>query len=139
MNPGSDPEVKCQLGHRLVRLRWSTATAPPGRHTHTHTRSQVTHMHTHSLSYITGHSSAQFTENPSSCVTKFCQPAFPIPHRHFSASSHSTFARTALKTNRAERFSSPSPSFPLSRSTHSLHTDAQESSRLQQETHSNLK
>ena len=40
--------------------------------THTHT-----HTHTHTPSYITGQSSAQFTENSSSCLTKFSLPAFP--------------------------------------------------------------
>lgn len=53
-----------------------SCTRPTRTHAHTCARAQ-------GVCYITGHSSAQLTENPNSCVTKFCPSwLFPsIPHR----------------------------------------------------------
>lgn len=131
--------MKCRLGRRLARLRWSAAAAPPGKY-HTHTPS-LTHSHTHShtqlynrtaLSPVCREFKQLFDKIRSTCLS------YPPPtHTHFFASFF--YIHTALKINRARRFPQyvlPSrSSSPHSDCTH-MHKATQESSCLQQETHS---
>lgn len=83
----------------LDGLRWSTAAAALGQHTRTHTQG---------VSYIRAHSSAQLTENPNSCVAKFCLSWLFFPPSHtgtgFPHRSGSQFLKSlaALEKTRAE-------------------------------------
>ena len=100
--------------------------------THTHT-----HTHTHTELYNRTELSPVYRELKQ-LFDKILSTCLPIPHIHiFIAPPHSS---TALKINRVRRF--PHSSFLLFLHTHTnarAHTHAQESSCLQQETHSTLK
>lgn len=100
---------------------------------HTHARA---HTYTYTISYITGHSSAQSTKNPSSCLTKFSTClSHPIPFTHIELRLlSSSFVLTSLKINRA-RF----PQWVLPSRSHPPHIATQERSSFQQETLSTLK
>lgn len=141
---------KCSVSVQAAIQRWGVnwerrAGQTEVEHCCSCTRPARTHAHTHAqgVRYITGHSSAQLTENPNSCVAKFCPSwLFPsIPHRgRFSpaaAAPGSSWAWRRRKTRARSRAPFPR-SHPFVWSRVGVRAN-RKSSHLQQETHSNLK
>ena len=100
---------------------------------------QITHTHTHTHTELYNRTElSPVYRELKQLFDKILSTCLPIPHIHiFIAPPHSS---TALKINRVRRF--PHSSFLLFLHTHTnarAHTHAQESSCLQQETHSTLK
>ncbi len=110
--------MKCRLGRRLVRLRWSAAATPPGKyHTHTHTPTNArahthTHTHTHTqlynrteLSPVYRESKQLFDKILSTCLSHHTHTLFIRPH--------------SFENKQSKEVSSVRPSFPLFPSTYS--------------------
>lgn len=118
-SPGAAPEVRCRLGRRLVRLRWSAAAAPPGKyHTPLHT-----HIYTHSELYNMTEAQPSLSRIQAAVwLNSLYLSSSPHTHSHILLCPFSSsYIHTALKTKRARRF----PSHPSSIHARRLHTHAQ--------------
>lgn len=152
-SPSGNSGVEVSTGSGgLVGLRWSTAAAALGRHAYVRTHAR-THARAQGVRYITGRAvQPSLTAYPSSCVATFCpscpppdpQPPPPPPPREPGGFGKQTDGGGVVVVGEGGCYFpalARTPSFfflSLSLRAVGVRTH-RKSSRLQQETHSNLK